>query len=395
MTKKILFDKETIESKKTELVVLKDELNPIVDKVILSMEQIPNNWKGKKASEKLKTLEIRKTDLKNKVINTLNENITYLDGVIQTMMKTETTEVEAIKEESKPDTFIVPPPTGTQEEVYIVPPSTSETVLDTYSSSSIVSSKTYTKEYMNSVIEDLKQGISPFSKENMPELSLNYNQNGTVRDLGYDYFKESETALANLQEKLKTEKDTNGNILWGTPAATQAVMHFMVKTGFKIPTFPTKKTDTVGNYRYIGLNPGWLDNSNGLDCNNFSAWLNINSGRMPENKHFYTQPQTSNSIKLYVPSTINSPTGGEAGDLLARSDHVASYMYEDENYIYAIEAVNVRKGAVPGSLITVLPKDGKSTNLNPTTVLYPTTHLNYIVKEKDIQIVDNPASEFI
>ena len=122
MTKKILFDKETIESKKTELVVLKDELNPIVDKVILSMEQIPNNWKGKKASEKLKTLEIRKTDLKNKVINTLNENITYLDGVIQTMMKTETTEVEAIKEESKPDTFIVPPPTDIQEEVYIVPP---------------------------------------------------------------------------------------------------------------------------------------------------------------------------------------------------------------------------------------------------------------------------------
>ncbi len=245
---------------------------------------------------------------------------------------------------------------------------------------------------MDSVIYNVKNGISPFANENMVDLSTKYNQTVTIRDRGSDFFKESEQALKQLQDRLRSEKGSDGKTLWGTPAATEVLVHFMLKTGIKIPSYPTKQQDTVGNYRYLGLNTGWLDDNNGLDCNNLSVWININSGRMPEGKHFYVPKSNQGSIKLYRPSQIHLPTGGEAGDLVSRENHVGTYAFEDEDYIYVIEAANTRTNATPGSLLTMLPKDGKSRGLGPNYVLYPKAHFSFIVKEDDIFLVNNPAS---
>ena len=113
---------------------------------------------------------------------------------------------------------------------------------------------------------------------------------------------------------------------------------------------------------------------------------------MPEGKHFYVPNPNQSSIKLYRPSQISLPTGGEAGDLVSRENHVGTYAFEDEEYVYVIEAANIRQNATPGSLITMLPKDGKSRGLGPNYVLYPKAHFNFIVKEDDIFLVNNPAS---
>lgn len=373
---------------KADIELVNSEVSTTVNDINTNLDSIVSNWQGNRSKKVLEPVERIKLK-NNEIINKIKAKADEIGKAYETYLKNSETEI--IQGENV--TPIISTPTNTSE----VNPNIESKDKTFITAPGFISPSSYVNDYLDQAINYVKNGngANPFDNENMMSLSTQYNNTPNIRTQGEALFNDYNANLKVLETKLKE------NNLWGTPEGSSILMHYTIKTGFRIPTYPTTKTDGVGNYRHLGANTGWLNNNNGLDCNNILAWVAINSGRMAENQHVYVPESNSKGTILLGKKDLTGidlySQGIRPGDNAGRSDHATVFIHEDNDNIYLYESVSniaateSRKLQEGGTMITVIPKNPNISLDNSISPKYPRSHINYFVPFESIQQYYNPA----
>lgn len=187
----IVLKKESLVSLKSKLVAFKEEFNVSTMDIKTNLENISNNWKGKKANVMLSVIEsLNKTN--SDLLIRIEENIEYIDSVILTIDKVEGVEVET-KPTETPSPTPSPKDTTSLNAVPVISPTQQPT----------------------SPIDGTQKPVGKisFDQNLMNQLGLRADKNGNPIKVGNAYVGK----INGMDYLVHIPTDNNGNAYTGLP----------------------------------------------------------------------------------------------------------------------------------------------------------------------------------